>query len=320
MQQLPPTSGCVFLDRQGRPAPEFGQRLFNSAQAGWQGWPLELQRIDGRGESGPSYSPHPTLAVCLQAPGDAGCGHNDVLSGGRWIRLPFRAGVTALQGQGIEFSRMAWSGTADEILALQFPPDWVAALAPEEPPPSGLVTLAPFEDTALTGLLVAIRDECRRGGSTGRLFAQGLSLALLGYLQSRYASPASAAAAPFIPGKLPPRGLARLDDYIAEHLSRDLGIEELAAQLRLSPSHFTRLFKASTGLAPYRYLQQRRMERATALLRGQDSLAEVAQQAGFANQSHFTQAFRQHTGVTPARARAELRGHSDTPARVSKRQ
>jgi len=47
-----------------------------------------------------------------------------------------------------------------------------------------------------------------------------------------------------------------------EHLSRDLGIEELAAQLRLSPSHFTRLFKASTGLAPYRYLNELRGGRA----------------------------------------------------------
>lgn len=298
MQTTPPSGRCVFLDPQGRRRCPDGEPLFDALQVGWQGLPLEAHRLDGPGEGGPGSAPHPTLAICT-----GGLGHNDIRWDRRWVRLPFRRGVMAMQADGAGADRQVWTGRADEILVLQMPPDWVAALLPEQPAGLGLVPLAPFEDDTLAGLLMAIRDECRRGGTTGRAYAQGLSLAVVGYLQHRYGAVALSAPR----GRLAPRDLARIDAYIAEHLSRDIGIDDLAAQLRLSPSHFTRLFRRTTGVSPYRYLQQRRVERAATLLRGPDALAEVAQQVGFAHQSHFTQVFRQHTGTTPARVRAASR-------------
>jgi AraC family transcriptional regulator len=71
--------------------------------------------------------------------------------------------------------------------------------------------------------------------------------------------------------------------YIREHLHAAVTLRELAAVVHLSPFHFARRFKGSTGLPPRRYIIARRIERAKQLLRGEDdlSLAQVAARVGF---------------------------------------
>ncbi|WP_305857400.1 AraC family transcriptional regulator [Balneatrix alpica] len=94
--------------------------------------------------------------------------------------------------------------------------------------------------------------------------------------------------------------MARIDQLIKGNLHRRLSISELAGSLCISPSHFHALFKEATGLTPHQYLNRARVEQALHLLQhSQLSLAEVADQCGFCNQSAFTQALRQHTGHTP---------------------
>jgi AraC family transcriptional regulator len=86
----------------------------------------------------------------------------------------------------------------------------------------------------------------------------------------------------------------------------------MAAIAHISPYHFARQFKTATGLPPHQYVILRRVERAKELLQaGTDlSLAEVAVQAGFSDQSQFTHHFKRVVGVTPGQFR--------TPARVAK--
>jgi len=77
-------------------------------------------------------------------------------------------------------------------------------------------------------------------------------------------------------------------------------LKDLADMTGLSASYFSRAFKASTGMAPYRWYLAERVRRAQgALLETNDSLAEVALASGFADQSHFTRAFRTITGASP---------------------
>jgi AraC family transcriptional regulator len=80
---------------------------------------------------------------------------------------------------------------------------------------------------------------------------------------------------------------------------------------RLSAYHFARQFKATTGLPPHQYVILRRVERAKRLLReGTDSsLAEIAAQAGFYDQSQFSHHFKRLVGVTPRQFR--------TPSRIA---
>jgi AraC family transcriptional regulator len=98
--------------------------------------------------------------------------------------------------------------------------------------------------------------------------------------------------------------LQQVKDHIEEHLADDLSLAELAALVPMSEFHFARLFKASTGEAPYRYITQRRIERAKVLLSVTAlSVAEIAYRVGFTNQSHFTAQFRKLVGATPKRYR-----------------
>jgi AraC family transcriptional regulator len=90
-------------------------------------------------------------------------------------------------------------------------------------------------------------------------------------------------------------------EYIEEHLDAELTLDHLAGVAHLSPYHFARLFKNSTGLPPHQYVIARRVERAKDLLRGKDRfpLVDIAAEVGFSSQSHFTRHFKRLVGVTP---------------------
>lgn len=131
------------------------------------------------------------------------------------------------------------------------------------------------------------------------LFAQALGLILRACDPGRRIAP---------PPDLADGRLARVVDYVEAHLERPMTVEELAGVAGVSMFHFTRVFRAATGLTPHAHVQARRVERAKRLLAGPMPLAEVAFAAGFASQSHMGQVFRRATGLTPGAWRAEARG------------
>ncbi|MDZ3830354.1 MAG: AraC family transcriptional regulator [Sphingopyxis sp.] len=73
-------------------------------------------------------------------------------------------------------------------------------------------------------------------------------------------------------------------------------LEKLAGYNRWQLS---RDFRALLGTSPYRYLQCRRLERASELLRSGLGIAAAAHEAGFADQSHFGRVFKRTFGTTP---------------------
>ncbi len=102
----------------------------------------------------------------------------------------------------------------------------------------------------------------------------------------------------------PPLGrveLARITEFIEDHIDGPIGLAELAAIVNVSRFHFARLFKLSTGTTAISFVEQSRIRRAQALIVESDiPLAEVALMTGFADQSHFTRRFQRHVGCTPA--------------------
>ena len=147
---------------------------------------------------------------------------------------------------------------------------------------------------ALSELLSA---EVTDGGEFGQLYGESLVLALLvEYLRAvRVPAPASRK------GGLSPRQLRDVCAYMREHLDAPIGLRELAALSGMSQAHFSRAFKASTGVPPHRWQLHTRVERAQQLLlRADVSLADVALQLGFVDQSHLTRVFRRVVGATPS--------------------
>ena len=113
-------------------------------------------------------------------------------------------------------------------------------------------------------------------------------------------------AAPPGANALPAALVARIDEHLEAHLGDDVSLADLAALVGLSPYHFSRAFKAATGLPPHRYLIERRVARARERLEhGGDPIVDVALECGFSSQAHMTSTFTRQLGVSPGRYRKE---------------
>jgi AraC-like DNA-binding protein len=101
--------------------------------------------------------------------------------------------------------------------------------------------------------------------------------------------------------------LSAVRDFIRDNLARPIRLSELASLADLSPSQFGRAFKTSTGTTPHLWHLDARIESAKRLLADHSvSLAEIAFDTGFSEQSHFNRAFRAATGVPPGAWRREM--------------
>lgn len=93
-------------------------------------------------------------------------------------------------------------------------------------------------------------------------------------------------------------------DYVRERHQTRLTVEELASRAELSPRQLQRKFRDVFGLSAREFLVKTRLQAASdALLRTDLSLAQIAVDFGFCDQSAFTQAFRKHLGLTPRQFR-----------------
>jgi AraC-like DNA-binding protein len=94
--------------------------------------------------------------------------------------------------------------------------------------------------------------------------------------------------------------------FIDHHLQEPLENHRLAEIAHTSESCFIRRFREAMGQTPARYVQDRRVARASELLVCTDqSIDEVAQRCGFANRYYFSRVFSQRVGRPPGRYRKE---------------
>jgi AraC family transcriptional regulator len=111
-------------------------------------------------------------------------------------------------------------------------------------------------------------------------------------------------------GGLAPWQVRRVTSHIEANLDATIRIKDLAALIKLSPSHFSRAFKKGFADSPHRYLMRRRLERALGMmLTTNASLGQIAGDCGFADQAHFNKLFRRLVGESP-RAWRRARGCS----------
>lgn len=105
------------------------------------------------------------------------------------------------------------------------------------------------------------------------------------------------------------RRLLRARDTMDRRYREPLDVPALARVAVLSESHFVSRFAAEFGETPHRYLQRRRIERATALLRDtEDPVTEVCLAVGFSSLGTFSRTFSALLGVSPSGYRARCRG------------
>ena len=155
-----------------------------------------------------------------------------------------------------------------------------------------------FRDPLVEQIAWSIRTEMLDPAPAGKMLVETLTSAL-GVHVLRHYSNLELVSLPVVRGALDLQRLRRVKDFIEVNLGRDLSIETLANEACLSPFHFARAFKAATGMAPHRYLTERRIEMARSWILEGRPLAAIAFELGFSSQAYFTKWFKRLVGATP---------------------
>lgn len=162
-------------------------------------------------------------------------------------------------------------------------------------------------DAIVRHIGASLREGLRRPAEANQLFIDHMMLALTAHVAQAYGGLRHKAETNR--GALAPWQLARACDKLEADLGGKLPLQAIAAELGLSVSHFSRAFRAATGLPPYRWLLHHRVRTAKSLMsvRGL-ALSEIAISTGFANQSHFTRVFSEIAGISPGAWRRDVLG------------
>jgi AraC family transcriptional regulator len=278
-----------------------GDRLLQpvvSPHVSWSGLPIVVQVLPGNAVATDFHIQHASLALAR-----TGRGKRRYSSGRRSSDLYSSPSMFELYAGGYCIDHASWDGVAGEVISVQFPALQVNRLLHAQGRGFELPIKHELFDSRIADLTLLLWDEARQGGPRGRLYGDGISLALLGLLVEEH----GACTRPGVRSRayLAPAQMALIRDYIDEHLCADLCVEHLAALVGISAAYFSRSFKASFGVSPHAYVTERRLCIASRLLQ-QDkfrSLADIATGVGFSSQSHFTESFRRKMGVTPGRWR-----------------
>jgi AraC-like DNA-binding protein len=100
--------------------------------------------------------------------------------------------------------------------------------------------------------------------------------------------------------------IEKATSFLEQHIREELTRESVARAVGISPSHFSRLIRRKKGRTFTDLLNQYRIERAcTLLVRSTHTLAHIANETGFCDQSYFSKVFRRYKGVTPAKYREQ---------------
>lgn len=168
-----------------------------------------------------------------------------------------------------------------------------------------IIPQSAINDPLIYSIGMALKVELESDNLGDRLYAESAATMLAAHILRHYSTQISTLKEVF--GGLSRFKLRQVVDYMNTHIEKNLSLIELSAIVQISPHHFARSFKQSTGFSPHQYLINRRIQLAKNLLLKSDlTLAEIALQVGFHDQSRFTSVFRKHTGITPKKYRDRI--------------
>lgn len=280
--------------------------VVSSARVDWQGFHLEHHIVPNFAADDYYHQNH-VVAILLNSPMTA------------TVKWPGQSQQIQVQPNQISLlpAHMPMSGRCNErheFVIVSVEPKFLARAAHDISGLDGLELLPRLaaDDPLVASLVMSLDREAERGCPEGTAYAESLATMLAVHLARNYTVKHQPRIRDSRAG-LNRHQLARVIDFVHANFSQDIPLITLADVAGLSPYHFARLFKQSTGRAPHQYLVQVRVERAKALLlHSRESITGIAVQVGFCDQSHFATHFKRTYGVTPR----SFRQHA-TPSRQS---
>ena len=244
-----------------------------------------------------------------------------IISGDAWARCDVGVGEFSTSAGRSEFVLVPPNTSAtfeiDDTIGLSVlgvPTRFVDAAA------ASLGTLRPDVEVLLSAvhrdplvelMMQACWDEMHTGHRRDDLMIDSILLGLASRLVALTRS-AGGAARPSTSGSretLGPAQLERLAGYVDSGIDPGLRIATLARLVDMNEHAFARAFRAATGSSPYRWVLDRRVDRARGLLATSAlGIADIAYATGFASQAHLTTVFRERLGTTPGAYRRDRRG------------
>lgn len=102
--------------------------------------------------------------------------------------------------------------------------------------------------------------------------------------------------------------LANILSYISENYEVINSLDEIAAAFGITKYYLCRIFKSSTGMPVFQYINTLKIQKACGMLfNTEKSITDISFECGFTSQMYFCRVFKQHLGMTPSRYRKEAR-------------
>ncbi|WP_040059741.1 AraC family transcriptional regulator [Thalassospira xiamenensis] len=158
-------------------------------------------------------------------------------------------------------------------------------------------------DEIIGNLLTLLSQEIRAPHLKSALYIAGIAQSIAVHLVRKYGL--SDSGKTLYGSRLPAFKLSRVQAYLKAHLDKKFDLEQCAKEAGLSPFHFTRLFKKTTGISPSQYFIRQKIAKSQILLQETEmSIIEIALAVGYENPGHFSQVFKRETGLTPRQYRS----------------
>jgi AraC family transcriptional regulator len=276
--------------------------LKSSVSLGWTS--CVLDHVEGDGETD-VHETHitPDLTIVLATQGE----HDvEVFRNGRWRQAIYQVGATGMT-PGEAGTRLRWRnrkmGSPFRTAHLYVPSSLLTEAAelcrrPGQPLSADLHPVLVCHDRSVGGVIEALL-ECMAQGAPDIFAETGLrwlAMNLLTRFREGFGSNDDRRRCE----ALTDRRLARAIEYMTSNLAQPVSVDGIAKEAGISPFHFARLFRRSTGQSPHAYLTQLRLEKAHSLLQTTDlSVSVIGAECGYALPSSFSSAFFRHFGISP---------------------
>jgi AraC family transcriptional regulator len=230
--------------------------------------------------------------------------------GAAWLSRRVRRGDLFVTGSKTPYE-LRWNsplGAELEVIHIHLAVDqFTAALETVYQDDVAAVEVSEFfgRDETLVHLSLACAELLSSGTAGNAKCVAAFAQLLAVYIAEKYTN--VAAQRPDYRGGLPIGRLRKIEDYVRSHLAESISIGKMGELAELSPFHFARVFKQTTGMTPLQFVTRERMLQAQKLIRETSrSLIEIALEVGYTSPSHFTQVFRRAVGVAPTQFRNAL--------------